>query len=243
MRQVVGMAGRATCVLSLAALALSACTARPSSRALPSPGTSAAEPAGAKSPRSSDVPPELVDALARSRASGSARTVTFLPPGVLPTTRFSGVVDFVAERSETLIEIHRNDGVALPYARVVRSAEGKFFRQHHGQDEPVWQRSGEASGDEFASPIFDGLLALGELERQAPRMRPDPDATGRYRILGRPATDGPTRPGLLVMSARVDSDGRIAEVTVILPTMTDAGEFRMVFTAYGEPVRITVPTV
>lgn len=192
-----------------------------------------------------DVPerlPGLAEAIARSRATGTVRTATTMPAGVLPTTRITGAVDFTRERSETFIEIHRDDGVVLPYGRVVRTDGATLLGQYLGQDEPVWQESDGASEEDFASPNFDGLLVLDELECQAPTMRPDGKAKGRFRNVRPPATGGPTRTGLIVTSARLDHDGRIAEVTVIVPSMADAGEFRMVFTDYGDPVRITVPT-
>jgi len=195
-------------------------------------------------PSVSDVSAQLVEAIARSRAAGTVRTTTTMPAGVLPTTRITGAVDLTRGRSETFIEIHRGDGAVLPYGRVVRTAGAMFLGQYLGQGELVWQRSGgEAEEEDFAAPNFDGLLVLRELERQAPRLRPDPDAEGRYRVVSRPETGGPTRRGLLVTSARVGSDGRIAEVAVIIPSMADAGAFRMAFAAYGEPVRITVPAV
>ncbi|HWH32567.1 MAG TPA: hypothetical protein VNU01_07830 [Egibacteraceae bacterium] len=85
-------------------------------------------------------------AVARSQVTGSARTATTMPPGVFPTLRVTGVVDFRHDRSQTLLEIARPDGRASPYVdgisvlRAVREQHGEL--QPAGDERDEWERAG-----------------------------------------------------------------------------------------------------
>ena len=78
----------------------------------------------------------VLEAVARSREAGSARTETVAPPGVTPQ-RNTGVVDFRTGRSDTVVELLRDDGTAKPYGRLVRTPEATYAGMYLGRDEPT----------------------------------------------------------------------------------------------------------
>lgn len=176
-------------------------------------------------------------AVHNTRVEGSARTTTTLPEGMLPTIRVSGVLDFRAERSDTLLETEK-DGRRVHYQRLVRGPEGVFLGRYLGADqsEPRWQRMGEAAEAPWSGAHWDGITMLGAIEVQHAHFAPAGEHGRRFERVQPPPTH---RPGLWVHLVELDERGRVERVEFELTSME--GRFALTYFDYGDARPVEVP--
>ena len=183
----------------------------------------------------------VLRAVYRSREAGNARTESLSPPGVTPS-RNTGVVDFRAGRSDTVVEILREDGTAIRYGRMVRTPEAVYAGMYLGQPEPAWRRieHDTPAADGATGFQVDGLILLEEIEEQHGSLVPDPLARrGRTYHRPEPLTEPPA--SLVILSFDLDNKARVGVVRYTLPTLADH-VFTMTFTDYGDAPPVEVPT-
>lgn len=179
----------------------------------------------------------------RSREAGSARTTSVSPAGTTPT-RGTGVVDFRAHRSDTLVELVREDGSFSPYGRIVRTPDAVYAGMYLGQAEPAWRRMDSAAlaADGASGFQVDGITILDAIDEQHGQLPPDADSKrGRtYRRDGTPP-DGPDNVlGIVILSFTLDNKARVGSVEYTLPGVREH-IFTMTFTDYGEAPPVEIP--
>lgn len=187
----------------------------------------------------------VLRAVYRSREAGNARTQSLSPPGVTPS-RNTGVVDFRAGRSDTVVEILREDGPAIRYGRMVRTPEAVYAGMYLGQPEPAWRRieHDALAVDGATGFLVDGLILLEEIDEQHGLLLPDAASSrGRtYRREGPPPTAPDNVLGVVILSFTLDSRARVGSVEYTVPAAREH-VFTMTFTDYGTAPPVNVPDV
>ena len=180
-----------------------------------------------------------------SREAGNARTASVSPEGIT-LSRTSGTVDFRSGRSDTLVEVVREDGTATPYGRMVRTPEAVYAGMYLGQPEPAWRliEHDALAAEEATGLLVDGLVLMDRIEEQHGLLPPDSTSSrGRtYRREGPLPTAPDNVLGVVILSFTLDNKARVGSVEYSLPAVREH-VFTMTFTDYGAAPPVNVPDV